>query len=335
MSNYIATYLVLPTGGVVALPADSAGTRANKVLKWSGDGMTLINTAVADGIDGEDGLDGDDGTDGVGVPSGGTTNQQLRKLDGTDYNTEWHTLVLADISDVTVTDDYAEFEVGIRPMLDDETAPQGVGYIFRSVNNGHVYYVHEDGGVHLLCSGDFYGGGGESSPHPVRPGIGSSVYQSGYNGIPLAASCEGGTMQYVPIYLQSTAVNPQTGIYVHTADSGGTSVRIGVYANNNGKPGSRLSNPSALAFDTSGEKGFSQDVTLEQGWYFLGVIFDNSSSDIIYDSGDLQSVLGLATASGDPILWWSESCPFESGLPATASSLTPGSGPPPRIWMKV
>lgn len=38
-----------------------------------------------------------------GLPTGGTANQILRKIDGTDYNTEWHTFVLADVTDVSTT----------------------------------------------------------------------------------------------------------------------------------------------------------------------------------------------------------------------------------------
>lgn len=38
-----------------------------------------------------------------GVPSGGSANQILRKVSGTDYDTEWHTLVLTDITDVSTT----------------------------------------------------------------------------------------------------------------------------------------------------------------------------------------------------------------------------------------
>jgi len=36
-----------------------------------------------------------------GLPIGGTTAQILRKIDNTNYNAEWHTLVLADVTDVT------------------------------------------------------------------------------------------------------------------------------------------------------------------------------------------------------------------------------------------
>ena len=43
----------------------------------------------ADGVDGVDGADGADGADGQGVPTGGTIGQYLRKVSGTDYDTEW------------------------------------------------------------------------------------------------------------------------------------------------------------------------------------------------------------------------------------------------------
>jgi hypothetical protein len=55
------------------------------------DGSTYDFTAPkgAQGAPGQDGADGDDGAPGVGVPSGGTTGQVLKKKSGTDYDTEW------------------------------------------------------------------------------------------------------------------------------------------------------------------------------------------------------------------------------------------------------
>jgi len=38
---------------------------------------------------------------GTGIPTAGTTNQILRKIDNTNYNAEWHTLVAADLTDVS------------------------------------------------------------------------------------------------------------------------------------------------------------------------------------------------------------------------------------------
>ena len=43
------------------------------------------------GIQGVPGNDGAQGNPGVGVPAGGTANQVLSKIDGTDYNTQWAT----------------------------------------------------------------------------------------------------------------------------------------------------------------------------------------------------------------------------------------------------
>ena len=39
------------------------------------------------------GPQGEDGADGVGVPAGGTAGQILSKIDGTDYNTQWATII--------------------------------------------------------------------------------------------------------------------------------------------------------------------------------------------------------------------------------------------------
>jgi len=44
---------------------------------------------VSDGQDGQDGQNGQDGAPGVGVPTGGTTGQVLKKKTDTDYDTEW------------------------------------------------------------------------------------------------------------------------------------------------------------------------------------------------------------------------------------------------------
>jgi hypothetical protein len=50
-----------------------------------------------DGQDGSDGAPGAAGQNGVGVPTGGIANQILQKIDGTDYNTQWHTLTQSDV----------------------------------------------------------------------------------------------------------------------------------------------------------------------------------------------------------------------------------------------
>lgn len=70
-----------------------------------------------------------------------------------------HTHELSQISDITVTSDMVSIPKGIRPGLYDDTGTPPVGTIFESVNDGHLYWVHRDGSVHLLCDSGGYGGG--------------------------------------------------------------------------------------------------------------------------------------------------------------------------------
>jgi hypothetical protein len=49
----------------------------------------LLTSKGDTGATGAAGTDGTDGEDGLGVPAGGSTAQILRKIDGTDNNTEW------------------------------------------------------------------------------------------------------------------------------------------------------------------------------------------------------------------------------------------------------
>lgn len=54
--------------------------------------LAPITANVATGAPGADGAPGAPGAPGVGVPTGGTANQALTKVDGTNYNTQWETI---------------------------------------------------------------------------------------------------------------------------------------------------------------------------------------------------------------------------------------------------
>ena len=62
-----------------------------------GDDLVLTthggSTINAGEVRGPQGVQGDPGNDGVGLPVGGTTGQVLSKVDGTDYNVMWSTLL--------------------------------------------------------------------------------------------------------------------------------------------------------------------------------------------------------------------------------------------------
>jgi hypothetical protein len=52
-------------------------------------GTTWVYVSYGGSIKGDTGPAGQDGVDGVGVPTGGTTGQVLKKASNTDYDTEW------------------------------------------------------------------------------------------------------------------------------------------------------------------------------------------------------------------------------------------------------
>lgn len=271
MTAYIATYLVVPTGGVVKLPADNAGTRADKFLQWSSDGLTLENTVLTDGADGAD------GADGQGVPVGGTTRQVLAKINGTDFNTEWHTVVLADITDLTVTASYVEFPVGLRPWIDDDLAPAGVGYLFESVNDGHLYWVHRDGGVHLLCSDSGYGSG--SSGVSYSPGhLTIGAYFTTYgDSVPVTLAVPADRQFFVPFYVGYDRTAGAVAVYVNTPTAS-SNVRLGIYENDNGKPGALLIDGGSVSTSTTGNKPAVMSQALPAGWYWLSALFSHTVS---------------------------------------------------------
>lgn len=76
-------------------PADSLGVDGDYYLdNDTGDvynkaAGTYSVVANIEGPQGPTGPSGSDGADGQGVPVGGTTGQVLKKIDNTDYNTEW------------------------------------------------------------------------------------------------------------------------------------------------------------------------------------------------------------------------------------------------------
>ena len=85
-------------GTTTTLPAGSDATVTNSGT----DTDPILNFGIPQGETGQD------GADGVGVPSGGTTGQVLKKKSGTDYDTEWanesgggHTIINSAGTDMT------------------------------------------------------------------------------------------------------------------------------------------------------------------------------------------------------------------------------------------
>jgi hypothetical protein len=81
-------------------------------------GTNWVNLSAAAGILTSDGTTVSWGPSaGNGIPSGGTTAQVLRKTNNTDYVTEWHTLVVGDLTDISATAAQINVLSGISPSL--------------------------------------------------------------------------------------------------------------------------------------------------------------------------------------------------------------------------
>ncbi|RTL03729.1 hypothetical protein EKK58_12265 [Candidatus Dependentiae bacterium] len=149
MSGFFSTFMIDITGGAVldvdALLAAAAPSGASIVSSIN----AQLGSTTWQG--------GGSGTPAWGAIVGTLSSQSdlQTALDGKAASSHTHTL--SQISDITVTSDMVSIPKGIRPGLYDDHGTPPVGTIFESVNDGHLYWVHRDGSVHLLCDSGGYG----------------------------------------------------------------------------------------------------------------------------------------------------------------------------------
>lgn len=102
-----------------------------------------------------------------GVPAGGSANQILRKIDATNYNTEWHTLVLADVTDVSTTSTELNLLSGLTVSAPVINFLSGANANIQTQLNGKL--------TDNLAYHAIYVGGAGSTAQQVGPGSDGSV----------------------------------------------------------------------------------------------------------------------------------------------------------------
>lgn len=244
------------------------------------------------------GTDGTDGTNGVGVPAGGTTGQVLSKINGTDFNTQWSTLLLASITDITVASELVTIPKGIRPGLYDELDAPPSGAMIESVNDGHLYWIHRDGSVHLLCESGSYSSYSGSDPSPYSPGfLRDGSYFSTYgSAVPSSLVINSARQYFVPFYCPHLRTSSALAIYINSAIAA-SNVRLGIYANDEGKPGSLLIDGGTSATTSTGNKPVSVFRSLSPGWYWLSAIFSHDVT-VVGEPYQASSRLRLVSMNG-------------------------------------
>ena len=151
MSGFFSTFMIDITGGAV-LDVDALLAAAVP------SGASIVSSINAQ-LGGTTWQGGGSGTPAWGAIVGTLSDQTDLQTALNGKAASSHTHTLSQISDITVTSDMVSIPKGIRPGLYDDHGTPPVGTIFESVNDGHLYWVHRDGSVHLLCDSGGYGGG--------------------------------------------------------------------------------------------------------------------------------------------------------------------------------
>jgi hypothetical protein len=120
---------------------------------------SAIVTAINTQLGGTTWQSGGSGSPTFGSLGGAVADNAALVAAFADKANDDHTHLLADLTDLDVSADMVAFDQGIRPGLYDDLDEPPVGTIIESSNDGHLYWVHRDGSVHLLCDSGGYGGG--------------------------------------------------------------------------------------------------------------------------------------------------------------------------------
>ena len=106
-------------------------------------------------------MDGADGQDGVGVPSGGSTGQVLKKASGTDYDTEWATDNTVDPATASpLMDGTAAVGTSIKYAREDHVHPSDTSRQETLVSGTNIKTINNNS---LLGSGNITISGGVTS----------------------------------------------------------------------------------------------------------------------------------------------------------------------------
>jgi hypothetical protein len=168
----ISTHIIDITGGTVhtvdsllaaAVPSgaslvSSLNTQLGGTVWQTHPTDAAIVSAINAHLGGTTWQSGGSGTPTFGSLTGAVADNAALVAEFAGKSDTGHTHTLEDITDIIVTADTITFTQGVRPGLYDDLDEPPVGTIFRGSNDGHLYFCHDDGSVHLLCDSGGYGG---------------------------------------------------------------------------------------------------------------------------------------------------------------------------------
>ena len=234
-------------------------------------GLTVTDDRVVITV-GASGPQGATGAAGVGVPAGGTTGQVLAKVSATNYDTQW------------VTGGGGSGDVvGPASSVDDRVALfDGTTGKLLKQSSAALATVATSGSASDLSTGTVAlarlstTAAPTATPFttddwvPLWTGWGTGT---GTNTTGGTASASNNAVRYQPIWIGQTVNVTGLGIDVSTANAGASAVvRLGIYANASGRPGTVVVDAGTASLSTAVGKELTFTSTqLTTGWYWLAI----------------------------------------------------------------
>jgi hypothetical protein len=265
---------------------------------------------------------GPTGATGPGLPTGGTANQVLTKINSTDYNTQWSNLSQSSLTGVGIT----LWAPSTSYTKGDLVNYLGVAY--RRISTGTSGTVfdasdwHRQQPIQSIYSGAFVPG---------------NYYMPHWYGAATAA-----TNASVNVLATSVIVVPNTStitsisIDLTAAAAAGGVARLGIYnSTNTGTPNNLVVDAGTVSTTTTGVKELILSQSLDPGVYYLACVFQNNVTGLIY----------RYISSVSPYYYQSSNFPSSTAIPnsfvagSISGSLpstfpTPSAGYAPKIWIK-
>lgn len=140
-------------------------------------------------------------------------------------------------------------------------------------------------------------------------------------------SAQSGYTVYSPIYIPSSVTIDRLSFYVTT--SAGSNAAVGIYADNNGVPSTRLYSPGSIATATTGLKELTVNITLTAGVYWVGLyVMNNTLQMPVIDTVAFMEINSLAPSN--PVTKYVENV----SIPATASPSFASSAGMFAVWLR-
>ena len=134
-------------------------------------------------------------------------------------------------------------------------------------------------------------------------------------------------LAYVPILIAQPCTLDRLGIQAWTAGAAGNNARIGLYANEDGRPKDLIVDGGEVDVSTSGIKLVTISEKVVPGTYWIAVVFEvtGGAQYVLQDAATIQGVNNWTGTSAKNVSSYYHAHTY-GALPSTAGTLTEGTG---------